>query len=78
MILFMRMLSQWRLKTTIKHFKRWNEWRKHNLNSPIYKLLVLFGICYSPTFDLYLTEECEEIHKAFMKEILKIEKEVSK
>ena len=63
----------------IKHFKRWNGWRKHNLNSRFYKLLVLLGIVKSPTFALYLTEEeLEKIHKAFMKEILKIEKEVSK
>ena len=60
----------------IKHFKRWNDWRKHNSNSRFYKLLVLLGIVKSPTFALYLTEEeSEKMHKAFMKELLKIEKE---
>lgn len=34
----------------IAHFKLWNRWRKHNCNSVFHKLLVLFGLCHSPTF----------------------------
>lgn len=43
------------------HLKRWNKWRKHSLNSPIYKFLVLIGVVRSPTLSLTLTDE--EIRK---------------
>jgi len=36
--------------------QRWNRWRKLNINSKLYKLLVLFGLP-SPTFRLTLTEK---------------------
>lgn len=36
----------------IRHFKRWNVWRKQCLNNPIYKILVLFKLRYSPSFAL--------------------------
>lgn len=39
-----------RIKRLIKHIRRWNIWRKNNLNSPIHKLFVLLGIVVSPTF----------------------------
>lgn len=42
------------MKKLIKHFKRWNVWRKHNLNSPWHHILVLFGIVKSPTFELFI------------------------
>lgn len=49
-----------RRKQTIKHFKKWNQWRKHCLNGVLYKFLVLLGITKSPTFALFLTDdECE-------------------
>lgn len=35
----------------IKHIKHWNEWRKHNINSWWYKLLVLFKMVESPTWN---------------------------
>lgn len=35
----------------ITHFKLWNRWRKNCTNSIFHKFLVLFGLCYSPTFD---------------------------
>lgn len=41
----------------IKHIRRWNHWRKHNLNSPLYHILVLFGIVKSPTMCLVLLPE---------------------
>lgn len=44
-------------KKQIKHIKKWNEWRKGCLNSPIYKLLVLFKIKKSPTFEHFWTKE---------------------
>lgn len=37
----------------MNRFKLWNEWQKRNLNSDVYKLLVLLGICVSPTFELH-------------------------
>lgn len=37
----------------IKHFKRWNIWRKRNINGRMHKFLVLVGIRKSPT--LYFT-----------------------
>ena len=52
----------------IKHIKRWNEWRKHNGNSPLYKLLVLLGIVKSPTLPFVLTkEEGKAMAEAFKK-----------
>lgn len=43
-----------------KRLRRWNKWRKHNLNSKPYQLLVLFGFIHSPTFYCTLTDEEEE------------------
>ena len=36
-----------------RHFLKWLEWRRHNLNSFGYQLLVLFKICHSPTFAFF-------------------------
>ena len=33
----------------ILHIKIWNQWRKNNLNSKLYKFLVLIGWLKSPT-----------------------------
>lgn len=33
----------------ILHLKVWNHWRKHSLNSKLYKFLVLIGWTKSPT-----------------------------
>lgn len=43
----------------IRHFKRWNKWRKKSLNGPIYKFLVLIGFVKSPTLMFTLTDEEE-------------------
>ena len=40
-----------------RHFRKWNEWRKQNLNSKFYQLLVLLKVCISPTFELYITKQ---------------------
>lgn len=40
-------------KKIVEHFVRWNNWRKHSLNTPLHKLLVLLGLVYSPTFAMY-------------------------
>lgn len=49
-----------------KHVKRWNKWRKHCLNGPVYKFLVLVGIHHSPTmFGVLLDEEEEQFKAAF-------------
>ena len=42
-------------------FQRWNKWRKHSMNSHFYKFLVLVGLRYSPTLDLYFTKKEEQI-----------------
>lgn len=34
----------------IAHFKMWNRWRKCSYNSVFHKLLVLFRLRHSPTF----------------------------
>lgn len=41
----------------VDHIRRWNVWRKSNLNSHLYQILVLFGIVKSPTFMLALLPE---------------------
>lgn len=46
------------MKNLIKHFRRWNIWRKRSLNSALYKILVLFGMTKSPTMaTVFLPEE---------------------
>lgn len=46
----------------LNHIRRWNIWRKRNLNGPIYKILVLFGVTKSPTMaSVWLPEEEEEM-----------------
>ena len=51
----------------LDHIRRWNIWRKHCLNGPIHKILVLFGVIKSPTMPfVMLPEEEKEIAKAFV------------
>ena len=58
------------MKKIITYFKRWNKWRKYNLNSPLHRILVLLGLADSPTFDMILTDDEEaELHAAYMKAI---------
>lgn len=45
----------------VDRFQRWNKWRKHSMNSQLYKFLVLVGLRYSPTLDLYFTKKEEQI-----------------
>jgi len=35
----------------IKYVKRWNRWRKNNINSKTHKILVLLKLENSPTLD---------------------------
>lgn len=50
----------------IKHFRKWNIWRKHCSNSTIYKFLVLIGLMKSPSMMfVLLPEECKEIEEVF-------------
>lgn len=41
----------------IKHIRRWNIWRKKNINGPVHKVLVLLGFRKSPTMTLTLLPE---------------------
>ena len=51
----------------IKHIKRWNIWRKHNINSKLHKFFVLIDFIKSPTMmNVLLPEEKEEIDKILM------------
>jgi hypothetical protein len=53
-----------------KHFQRWNEWRTYNSNSKFHKILVLFGLVKSPTFELFFTnDEAKEIFNNYKEEI---------
>lgn len=51
----------------IKHIRRWNKWRKHSLNHPMYKLSVLLGIKRSLTMNLVLLPEEEEAFERAIK-----------
>ena len=42
------------MKRFIKYIKIWNIWRKGSTNDRWYKLLVLFKLRYSPTFEVKL------------------------
>lgn len=42
------------IKRFKNRFRRWNAWRKCNLNTWPHKLGVLFGLSNSPTFELFL------------------------
>ena len=45
------------MRSIINHVKRWNKWRKHNLNGPLHKFLVLIGLVKSPTMLMIFTDE---------------------
>ncbi len=40
------------MSKVIKHIKAWNIWRKRSLDGKMYKVLVLLGLCHSPTFEI--------------------------
>ena len=52
----------------INHIKRWNKWRKGNLNHPLYKFLVLTGWFKSPTMCLITLEDEGTSLDKFIKE----------
>lgn len=52
------------------HICRWNIWRKHCLNGPIHKILVLFGVIKSPTMPfVMLPEEEQEMMDAIQRSL---------
>ena len=54
----------------LNHIRRWNIWRKHCLNGPIHKILVLFGAIKSPTMPFaLLPEEEQEMMDAFQRSL---------
>lgn len=54
----------------LNHIRRWNIWRKHCLNGPIYKILVLFGVIKSSTMAfVLLPKEKQEMMDAFHKSL---------
>lgn len=55
------------MERIIKHFKRWNVWRKYNKNGIWHKILVLFGVIKSPTFNhMWTKDECKAFYDGFM------------
>lgn len=42
----------------IHRFKTWNVWRKNNKDHVFTKILVLFSIIHSPTFEIF-ERDCE-------------------
>lgn len=57
-----------KIKKLIKHIKRWNEWRKGCLNNPVHKLLVLFKIIGSSTFEHFWSEDDAKEFRRGMRE----------
>lgn len=56
----------------VKHIRRWNIWRKNNLNCKLHKFLVLIGFVKSPTFSyILLPEEIEDIWNKDFIELIK-------
>ena len=52
----------------ITHIKRWNKWRKNNMNGKLHKFLVLLGIRKSITLQyVLLDEEVDEIKSDYEK-----------
>lgn len=45
------------MKKICRRYKLWKNWCKHCSNSGLYKILVLFGIKHSLTFECYVTKE---------------------
>lgn len=43
----------------LNHIKNWNEWRKHNRNSKLHQILVLFKFKHSPTFNYSQWEDMD-------------------
>lgn len=41
----------------MKHIKRWNKWRKNNINSKLHKFLVLIRLIKSPTMNQILLDD---------------------
>lgn len=51
----------------INHIKRWWYWQKQNGNSFFYKILVLFRIAHSPTFNhIWTPDEAKAFYDGFM------------
>lgn len=40
-----------------RHFRRWNAWRKRNVNCKFHQILVLLKLANSPTFEMFLLPE---------------------
>ena len=45
------------MEKLIRHIRRWNYWRKHNVNGRIHHFLVLIGFIKSPTFNFTILPE---------------------
>lgn len=37
----------------LKRYKKWKKWQKRNTNGRFYKLLVLFGVVHSPSYEYW-------------------------
>lgn len=50
------------MKKLIAHIRLWYEWQRNCLNNPIYKFMVLLGVCYSPTFSQFISIKEVQLH----------------
>lgn len=56
----------------LSYLRRWNYWSKRNKNGFIHKLLVLFRLIESPTFNMTIDpKEMEKFVNLFQKDLLK-------
>lgn len=56
------------IKKLRDHIERWNIWRKHNMNGPVHKILVLLKVFSSPSFE----------HTVLPREWISIEDEIER
>ena len=59
----------------LKRFKKWNQWRKRNLNNSFHQILVLIGFIKSPTFGVFLA--MDEQNSFFFESIVSCQEEGS-
>lgn len=58
------------MKKICRRYRLWKNWCKHCSNGSMHKVLVLFGIIHSSTFECYVTC-CEELNRLTKKIVRK-------
>ena len=66
------------MKNLSRHIRRWNYWRKRNVNGRLHHILVLLGVVKSPTFAFtLLPEEIDILDEQLDKNLGEIERRQS-